>query len=121
MAAVNDAADDTGSVPYIAHGEFRNRLPHGGFRVVINPALARPFVVQRLRINLLAVVVITVGAALALVGHPLPGLVMVGLGMVVHRLVRQQAGKIVLHLALNSPAVYAQVTSNGVMEVRRAV
>jgi hypothetical protein len=26
----------------------------------------------------------------------------------------------VLHLALKDPAVYAEVTSNGVMEVRRA-
>jgi hypothetical protein len=34
--------------------------------------------------------------------------------------VRHQAPKIVLHLALKDPAVYAEVTTNGVMEVRRA-
>jgi len=38
-----------------------------------------------------------------------------------NRLVRHQAGKIVLQLALHHAAVYAEVTSNGVMEVRRAV
>ena len=37
-----------------------------------------------------------------------------------NRLVRRQAGPIVLHLATRDAAVYAEVTGNGVMEVRRA-
>ena len=112
--------DDPDSVPYIAHGEFRNGLPHGRFRVVINPALARPFVVRRTRVDLVAMGVIGLGAVLALVGHALTGLVLVALGIAANRLVRHQAGRILLHLALTQPAVYAEVTSNGTMEVRRA-
>jgi len=42
------------------------------------------------------------------------------LGIIANRLVRRQAGRIVLQLAMHNPAVYAEVTSNGVMEVRRA-
>lgn len=111
---------DDGFVPYIAHDEFRSGLPHGQFRIVINPALARPYVVQRTRVNVLAVLVIAAGAALALAGQAGIGIVLVALGIVANRLVRRQAARILLHLALRDAAVYAEVTSNGVMEVRRA-
>ena len=60
------------------------------------------------------------GAALALAGQGVAGVVLVALGVIANRLVRHQAGKIVLQLALKDPQVYAEVTSNGVMEVRRA-
>jgi hypothetical protein len=115
-----DSATDDGSVPYIAHDEFRNGAAHGRFRIVVNPTLARPYVVRRTRVDLLAVLVIVVGAALALAGQAVPGVVLVALGVIANRLVRHQAGKIVLQLALKDPQVYAEVTSNGVMEVRRA-
>jgi len=113
-------SEDEESVPYIAHDEFRNGASHGRFRIVVNPALARPYVVRRTRVDLLAVMVIVVGAALALAGQAVPGVVLVALGVIANRLVRHQAGKIVLQLALKDPQVYAEVTSNGVMEVRRA-
>jgi hypothetical protein len=108
-------------VPYVAYDEFRIGLPHGHFRIVVNPALARPYVVQRTRINVLAITAIGIGAVLALSGQPVPGVVLAGLGIGANRLVRHQAGRIVLHLAAKDPAVYAEVTGNGVMEVRRAV
>jgi hypothetical protein len=113
--------DDAGTVPYIAHDEFVRGLPHGHFRIVVNPTLARPYVVRRTRINVLAITSIVIGAALALSGQALPGAVLVVLGIGANRLVRHQAGKIVLHLAAKDPAAYGEVTSNGVMEVRRAV
>jgi hypothetical protein len=111
---------DDSSVPYIAHDEFRNGAAHGRFRIVVNPTLARPYVVRRTRVDLLAVLVIAVGAALALAGQAVPGVVLVALGVIANRVVRHQAGKIVLLLALRDAQVYAEVTSNGVMEVRRA-
>ena len=46
-----DSAADDSSVPYIAHHEFRNGAAHGRFRIVVNPALARPYVVRRTRID----------------------------------------------------------------------
>jgi hypothetical protein len=111
---------DEDAVPYIGHDEFRRGAAFGHFRIVVNPALARPYVVQRTRVDLLATVIIGAGAVLALSGQAVPGLVLVVLGIAANRLVRIQAGKIVLQLALRDPAVYGEVTGNGVMEVRRA-
>lgn len=76
--------------------------------------------VQRTRVNVLATIAIGLGAVLALSGQALPGVVLVALGIAANRLLRHQAGRIVLHLAQHDPAVYAEVTTNGVMEVRRA-
>jgi hypothetical protein len=64
--------------------------------------------------------VIALGAALALAGQVVAGGVLVVLGIVANRIVRSQAGKIVLHLSTRDPAVYDEVTTNGVMEVRRS-
>lgn len=116
---MTQAADDD-SVPYIAHDELRRGLPHGHFRIVVNSQLVQPYIVQRTRVNVFAIGFIGIGAALALAGQALPGVLLVALGIVANRVVRHQAAKIVLHLALKDPAVYAEVTSNGVMEVRRA-
>ena len=113
-------SDDDVFVPFVAHAEFRDGLPRGDFRIVVNPALARPYVVQRTHINLLTASVIGVGAVLALNAQAVPGLLLVALGIGANRLVRHQAGRIVLHLALKDAAVYAEVTTSGVMEVRRA-
>lgn len=108
------------TVPYIPHDEFRNGLPHGRFRIVVNPALARPYVVQRTRIDFFALALIGAGAVLALSGPAWAGGVLVALGIIANRLVRNQAAKILLHLALRDPAVYAECTAQGVMEVRRS-
>jgi len=118
MSASSPPSEDF--VPPIGHDEFRRGAAFGHFRIVVNPALARPYVVQRTRVDLLATAVIGAGAVLALSGQAVPGLVLVVLGIAANRLVRVQAGKIVLQLAVRDPAVYAEVTGNGVMEVRRA-
>lgn len=107
-------------VPYIAHQDFRAALSAGRLRIVVDPEQARPYVVQRTRSNTLFVLLIGIGCALALAGQVWPGGALVALGIVARRLVLHQAPKIVLHLAATDPAVYAEVTSNGVMEVRRA-
>lgn len=112
------AAEPT--VPHIAHEEFRNGVRHGRFRVVIDPKRAPPYVMQRLRVNGLAIVLIGAGAVLALGGSPWIGLVLVGLGIAVHRLTRAQASAILLHLAERDAAVYGEVTQGGIMEVTRA-
>ena len=111
-------ADDR--VPYIAYEEFRTGLPHARFRVVVNPELARPYIVRRTRVNAIAFSLICLGAALALAGQGIAGVVLVGCGIGANRLVRYQAGRIVLHLAHKDASVYSEVTTSGVMEVRRA-
>ncbi|HET9976102.1 MAG TPA: hypothetical protein VFQ20_01600 [Burkholderiaceae bacterium] len=111
------ATDDT--VPHIAHDEFRAGARYGRFRIIVDPALARPWVVRRTRVDLLAIVLIGAGAVLALGGQAWTGLVLVALGIAANRATRWQAGKIVLHLAERNPAVYREVTEGGIVEVRR--
>ena len=84
-------APDEAFVPPISHDEFRRGAAFGHFRIVVNPALARPYLVRRTRVDLLAAVVIGAGAVLALMGQALPGVVLVVLGIAANRLVRRQA------------------------------
>lgn len=112
-----DPPDD--DVPYVPHEEFCSGLPSGRFRVIVNPALARPYIVHRTRVNAVSFSLICLGAALALSGQGVGGLVLVALGIGANRLVRHQAGRLVLHFAQKDPVVYGEVTASGVMEVRR--
>ena len=48
------------------------------------------------------------------------GAALVAVGVVTSRLVRSKAAKILLHLAAQDPAVYGEVTTQGVLEVRRS-
>jgi hypothetical protein len=113
-------SQDADTVPYIAHDEFRAGLEHGRFRIVVNPELARRYVVQRTRMNLLAVLVIGAGAVLALSGQSWLGAALVAVGVVTSRLVRRKAARILLHLAAQDPGVYAEATTQGVLEVQRS-
>ena len=110
---------DGDDAEYVAHEEFRAGLPAGRFRVVVDPKLARRFVSQRLMLIVFVTPLIGVGLALALMRHTLAGGLLVAAGVLLHRVVQWQAPKILLHLALRDPKVYAHVTQNGVMEVRR--
>jgi hypothetical protein len=117
MNAQNDAQD---TAEYISFEEFRNGLPHGRFRIVVNPTLAAPFVAHRTHATPLAIALIGPGIAAALVGHPWMGALLVAVGILLRRAVRTQAPRILLHLATRVPSVYEQATEHGVMEVRRA-
>ena len=109
--------DDT--VPYIPFEDFRNGLPLGRFHVIVNPERAGRYIKQRLNVLPLTVVLIGVGLALVLSGTVAPGAVLVFAGMIVKRVVQWQAPKILLHLASRKPAVYAEVTDQAILEVRR--
>jgi hypothetical protein len=117
MSRPSDAAE---TAEYIPFEEFRNGLPHGRFRVVVDPALAAPFVAYRTHATPVAIALIGPGIALALVGQPWFGGLLVLAGVLLRRLVKTQAPRILLHLASRVGSVYEQATENGVMEVRRA-
>lgn len=105
---------------YVSHEEFRASLPAGRLRVVVDPKLARRYVAQRLLLMVVLMPVIGVGIALVLTGRTLPGAVLVFGGVALHRIVRWQAPKILLNMALRDARVYEYVTQNGLLEVRRA-
>jgi hypothetical protein len=117
MSQQNDAQD---AAEYIPFEEFSNGLPHGRFRVVVNPALAVPFVAHCTRATPLAMALIGPGIAAALLGYLWTGGLLVAAGILLRRLVKTQAPRILLHLVTRMPAVYEQATEHGVMEVRRA-
>ena len=105
---------------HVAHEEFRRGLPAGHFRVVVDPKLARRYVAQRLLLVVVVMPVIGVGLALALTGRTWAGALLVAAGVLLNRIVRWQAPKILLHMALRDASVYEFATQNGLMEVRRS-
>lgn len=102
------------------HQEFRTGLPAGRFRVIVNPDKARKYVKHRLLLTFILLPVIGIGAALAVTGSTWAGLIMVAGGVIAHRLISAQAGKILLHLALWDPKVYHDAIEYEIMEVRLA-
>lgn len=115
MAAPTDAE----FAEYVPHEEFRAGLPAGRFRVVVNPKLARRYVAQRLLLLVVVMPVIGVGIALALMGRTWIGAGLVALGVALNRLTMWQAPALLVQMATRDPSVYAFVTQNGIMEVRR--
>ena len=111
---------DSETAEYIAFEEFRNGLPHGRFRIIVNPDLAQRFVAQRLHATPVAIAIIGPGIALALAGFAIAGALLVAGGLLFRRSIKWQAGKILLQLVSRQPAAYYDATTNGVMEVRRA-
>ena len=105
---------------YIPFEEFRNGLPHGRFRVIVNPKLAAPFVAFRTHATPLALALIGPGIAVALSGYPWPGGLLVAAGVALRWTIKRHAARLLLHLASRVPSVYEQATEHGVMEVRRA-
>ena len=114
------APNEAETAEFIPFEEFRNGLPHGRFRVIVNPALAPSFVAYRTHATALALALMGPGIAAALVGHVLIGAVLVALALLLRWSVKKRAPTILLHLATRIPSVYEQAAEHGVMEVRRA-
>jgi hypothetical protein len=104
---------------YVPYEDFRSGLPAGRFRVVVDPKLARRYVSQRLFLIVVLLPLIGVGIALALTGRTWPGAFLIAAGVLLNRIIMWQSGRILLHLAVNDAKTYEQVTTSGVMEVRR--
>lgn len=105
---------------FIPFEEFRNGLPHGRFRVIVNPALAPGFVAFVTHATPLALALIGPGIALALYGYPVAGALLVAAGCALRWTVKKRAPNMLLHLAMRVASVYEKATEHGVMEVRRA-
>lgn len=110
---------DSATAEYIAFEEFRDGLPLGRFRVIVNPGLAQRFVAQRINATAVAIALIGPGIACALAGYAVVGALLVAVGILFRRAIKWQAPKILLYLATRQAHAYHDATSNGVMEVRR--
>ncbi|MEJ7686437.1 MAG: hypothetical protein WKG52_05255 [Variovorax sp.] len=87
---MNRQDDAQGNVEYVPFEEFRNGLPHGQFRVIVNPMLAAPFVTHRTHATGLAIAIIGPGIAAALGGYPWIGGVLVAAGILLRRAVTRR-------------------------------
>ena len=117
---MTDSIAPADTAEFIAFEEFRNGLPHGRFRVVVNRDMAHRFVAQRLHATPVAIALIGPGIACALAGYAIVGALLVMAGLLFRRGVRWKASTILLHLASRHPATYYDATTGGVMEVQRA-
>jgi hypothetical protein len=104
----------------VSHQEFRTGLPMGRFRLIVNPERAQKYVKHRLFVIGISLPLLGIGAALALSGYFWWGLPMVLVGALLGRVVKAHAARILLHLALGDPKVYAEAIDYEILEVRRA-
>lgn len=112
--------DELQPVEFIPFNEFKNGLPFGRFRVIVNPKLAQKYMKHRLNVVPVALVLIVLGLALAFYGTRWLGGAMVVIGVAANRLVKAQAPKLVLHLATRDSAAYRDLLDKEVMSVHRA-
>lgn len=113
------APADPESAEHIAFEDFRNGLPHGRFSIIVNPAMAYPFVAGRMHATAVAIALIGPGIACALSGYAVVGALLVAAGVFLRRSVKWRAAKILLHLVTHQAGAYYDATTQGVMEVRR--
>ncbi|MET0962943.1 MAG: hypothetical protein ABWY05_09015 [Noviherbaspirillum sp.] len=102
----------------LSHEEFRQGLPLGRYRVIVNPTLAPKYVQHRLWIKMLILPVLGLGVALGISGYIWPGLALVLVGVVTPRLIRKKAPELLLHLALRDKDIYREAIDYEILEVR---
>lgn len=113
------SSHESATAEYIAFEEFREGLPRGRFRVVVDPARAPTFVAHRVHATAVALALIGPGIVCALAGYAIVGGLLVGAGILLRRAIKWQAAKILLYLATQQADVYYGATGQAVMEVRR--
>jgi hypothetical protein len=105
----------------VSHAEFCQGLPLGRFRLIVDPVRAKKYVRHRLFIIAITLPMVGIGAALGLSGYAWPAVVLVVLGVLLHRVVTMQAARILLHLATQDSSVYYDAIRYEIMEVRQAL
>jgi hypothetical protein len=103
---------------FIPHQEFKTSLPRGRFRVIVNPERAQKYIKHKLFVIGIALPLMGLGAALALSGYPWAGLPMVLIGILLPRVIKKQAPKILLHLTQNDAKTYQEAIEFEILEVR---
>jgi hypothetical protein len=102
----------------VPHADFSRGLPHGRYRVVVNPERAQKYLQARLLLKLVCLPLLGIGAALAISGYAVAGLVMVAVGMLLPRIVKKKAPQILLYLATRDATIYREAVEHEILEVR---
>jgi hypothetical protein len=109
---------DSNSAIYVPHQEFKTGLPHGRFRVIVNPERAQKYVKHRLFVVGISLPLLGIGVVLSMYGYLWVGLPMVVIGVLMHRVIKAHAPKILLHLALSDVKTYEEAMEYEILEVR---
>lgn len=115
-----ESASETGSAIDVPYDTFRVGLRAGRFRVIVNPERAQKYVKHRLFVVGISLPLLGIGTALALSGYVWVGLPLVAVGVLMHRVIKAHATKILLHLALHDVRVYREAIDFEILEVRAA-
>jgi hypothetical protein len=113
-----DPSFATADVP---HAQFQRGLPHGLYRVVVNPERAQKYIQARLMLKTICLPILGIGAALAIAGYALAGLPLVAIGLLLPRIVRKKAPELLLHFAQRDAKVYQEALEYEILEVRAPV
>ena len=113
----NDAPDDEpDDVPF---EEFRRGWSHGRFKITVNPERARKYVRHRLLVLPISSLLLGVGTGLSMLGWWPLGVPLMVAGFLLHRVVKAQAPKILLHLAAQDNKTYREAIAYELMDLRR--
>lgn len=102
----------------VPHADFRAGLPAGHYHVIVNPERAQKYVRHRLFVTGIALPLLGVGTALGVSGYPWVGIPLIALGILLPRLIKSHAPKILLHLAMQDAKVYREAIEFEILEVR---
>jgi hypothetical protein len=116
----NETDAQTPSPVEVSHQAFCAGLPAGRFRLIVNPERAQKYVKHRLFVVGISLPLLGIGAALGLSGYFWVGLPLVLAGLLLPRLIKAHAAKILLHLALHDARTYREAIDYEILEVREA-
>jgi len=101
----------------MTHDEFLAGASRGEFRLEFEPRAAARYLSARLLLPLVALPVLGIGVALALIGWIFTGLSILAIGIILPRLIKRAAPRILYELAVQDPAVYEDLTRSGLMRI----
>jgi len=101
----------------MTHQEFVAAYGRGEIRIEIDPRGAARHLSARLLLPFVTMPVLGIGVALALIGWIYLGLAIIALGIIAPQLIKRSAPQFLLTQALESSAVYEEVTQSGVLRV----
>lgn len=104
----------------MTHAEFIAGYREGRITVEFDRPLAGKFLSARLLLPLMILPVLGAGVALALLGWLWSGLLVIGLGMVVPRLIKRGAPHFLLTQALEDETVFNDIVRAGIVNVAQA-
>ena len=113
-----ETASESGRQVEVSHAEFCAGLPAGRFRLIVNPELAQKYIKHRLFVVGIALPTIGLGTALSWSGYTWAGLPLIAIGLLLPRVVKAHAPKILLFLAAREARTYRDALEFEIMEIR---